>query len=132
MNKGVIMNCKIKEVWIEHEEWEGEKTDYENCNTDVKVTFKDKSTYVASFFTIKNIRELMSKDSRTGENLSGKYFWASDLIIIDDCSRESIEQVIDELIRIDDFYLMFMQVDEEGHPLAPNKHIQAIYKFKEV
>lgn len=92
------MDSTIKKIWIEAEEWADGTWDYDDDNTDVVVE-KDGKKYVASFFTYKNVESLTRKNRKTGENLSGKYFWGSDMILIDSCSRADIEKVIDDLIK---------------------------------
>ncbi|MCR8633910.1 hypothetical protein [Paenibacillus radicis (ex Xue et al. 2023)] len=81
-------------LWIEAEQWSvGEWNIYDD-NTDVIMTFEDGTRWIATFFTYKNIQALIDKNQMTGECLSGKYFWSSDMILIDECSRERIEEVV--------------------------------------
>ncbi len=103
----------ISNVWIEAEEWPEDQWNYENDNTDVIVTLTNDEKYVGSFFTYSNIHEITAKNKRTGENLSGKYFWASDMILVDRCSREDIEQVLNELIQQDELTTMFTKIEED-------------------
>ena len=95
------MDTKIKDIWIESEHSGlmigGQKV--VDDNVDVIVTLTDDTKYVASFFTYENIRTLTEKNRSTGELLNGKYFWASDIILIDRVDRESIEKVIADLIK---------------------------------
>jgi hypothetical protein len=93
-------------IWIEAEVWE-EGWNPPDANTDVIVKFDDGTRWVASFFTYQNILSLVEKDKTTGECLSGKYFWASDMILVDEVSRKRIEEVITELIRENDFEQVF-------------------------
>jgi hypothetical protein len=106
------MDKKFKEIWISGDHTGpmlgGQK--YTDDNNDVIVTFTDGSRYVASFFTYQNIVTLTEKNKRTGELLGGKYFWASDMILIDRVDRESIEKVIDDLINDDCFDQVFKLV----------------------
>lgn len=104
----------IKEIWIEAEEWVEGQWDYENDNTDVIVTLTNGEKYVGSFFTYSNIAELTAKNKRTGENLQGKYLWASDMILVDKCSRKDIEQVVNELLKQDELRRIFSKIEENG------------------
>jgi hypothetical protein len=107
------MNPQIDQIWIESEKTGsiimGEK--YVDDNSDVIVTFGDKTRYVATFFTYENIRTITSKNKKTGESLGGKYFWASDMILIDKIRRKSIELVIKDLIETNDFYKVSKKID---------------------
>ena len=119
------MERKIKSIWIgseEHGPIIGGTTIVDD-NTDVIVTFDDGAVYIATFFTYENIENLRRKNAETGECLSGKYFWASDMILIDKVDRKSIEQVIANLLGEDSFDTVFskssFQTDEtEVSPIA--------------
>ena len=78
---------------------EGWAEDIENAHVDVVVTFPDSTRWISNFYTI-NCIESMKKDySKNGSCLNGAYWCASTpVIIVDNISRERIEQVIDELI----------------------------------
>ncbi|WP_308162622.1 hypothetical protein [Bacillus sp. ISL-7] len=45
-----------KHIWIEAEEWAEGEWNIEDDNLDVKVTSSDRTVWIASFFTYKNIR----------------------------------------------------------------------------
>ena len=100
----------IKEIYIAAENWEKGEWNYEDDNTDVIVTLDNNRKYVATFFTYKNIVSLRQKNKKTGECFRGKYFWASDMILIDNCSRNSIEEVIKHLIIEDEFHQTFNEI----------------------
>lgn len=99
-------NC-WKHIWIEAEEWTEGEWSIEDDNTDVIVTFSDRSKWIASFFTYKNIQTLIEKNKQTGENLNGAYFWSSDIVLIDFVSRERIVEIINYLIENDEFCSVF-------------------------
>ncbi len=99
-------------IWIEAEEWaSGWKPD--DANSDVIVTWADGRRWVASFISYKNVQTLTQKNKSTGECLSGAYFWASDMLLIDTVSRQRIEEVIDHLIRENEFETVFIELPRE-------------------
>lgn len=102
----------IIDIWIESEEKgsiiNGDK--YDNDNTDVIVTLDDKCRYIATFFTYKNIENIRNKNKKTGECNSGKYFWASDMIIVEKTDRLTIEETIEFLISSDEFKQVFRKI----------------------
>jgi len=100
----------IKEIYIAAENWAEDQWNFEDDNTDVIVTMNNNSKYVATFFTYKNIESLRRKNNKTGECFHGKYFWASDMVLIDNCSRKNIEEVIKHLINEDEFYQTFKEI----------------------
>lgn len=94
-------------LWIETEQWAAEEWNIYDDNTDVIVTFKDGTRWVASFFTYQNIQTLVEKNKQTGECMFGKYFWSSDMILVDECSRERIEEVVKGLLDNGEFEAVF-------------------------
>lgn len=85
-------------VGIEAEHWEPGEWDPSNDNTDVSVTFADGAQWAATFFTYANIARLTEKNRRTGECMSGAYFWAKDMLLVDEVTRERIEAVVAQLL----------------------------------
>lgn len=75
-----------------------DEIDQENDNIDIKVYFADGRSYSATLFTLKNIRSLMKRYKDTGECLSGLYFYAADMVIVERLTIEVIERVVDGLI----------------------------------
>ena len=101
-----------KHIWIEAEHWaEGEWNIYDD-NLDVIVTFPDRSRWIASFFTYQNIQNLREKNQRTGECMSGTFFKASDMVLIDVATRERIEKVIEYAINNDEFTFLFTRIPD--------------------
>ena len=109
------MQRPIKNIWIESEDKGAiiDGTEEVNDNSDVIVTFDDKSRYVATFFTYDNIEHLRQKNRQTGECLNGRFFWASDMIIIERINRKEIEEIIQHLIKEEEFNSVFNQIIEE-------------------
>jgi hypothetical protein len=101
------MNNNKFKVWIEAETWVEGEWDIYNDNTDVTVEFEDNTRWVASFFTYSNINKIIEKNKATGECLNGKYFWSSDMLLVDEISRERIEEVIKHLIDNNEFCYIF-------------------------
>ncbi|MFX3633582.1 MAG: hypothetical protein ACE3L7_24845 [Candidatus Pristimantibacillus sp.] len=109
------MKGKRYSIWIEAEQWAVGEWNIHDGNTDVIVTFEDGSRWVASFFTYKNIQTLAEKNQQTGECLHGKYFWGSDMVLVDECSRSRMEEVIEHLILQGDFEVIFDKCDDEEY-----------------
>jgi hypothetical protein len=118
------MDYSKRHVWIEAEIWKEGSWDCYDCNTDVIVVFPNRSKWIASFFTCQNIETLRQKNLQTGDYMNGSYFWSSDMVLIDVISRERIEQLIDHLIKHDNFQSAFngypdVDVEEdENYPVG--------------
>lgn len=94
-------------IWIEAEEWaEGEWTPADD-NSDVIVTIENGERWVATFFSYQNILSLAEKNRGTGECLGGKYFVATDMILVDEVTRERIEEVVADLLAQNGFERYF-------------------------
>ncbi len=105
-------------LWIEAECWVPGTWTLADDTTDVIVTWEDGSRWGATFISYQHIHTLTEKNKSTGENLSGAYFWARDMILVDEVSRQRIEEVVHDLINEGDFELVFRQYpkeEEDGH-----------------
>lgn len=98
-------------IWIEAEQWE-DGWDINNDNTDVIVEFKNGTRWIASFFTYRNISKLVEKNRSTGECLGGKYFWSSNMVLVDEISRERIEEIINHLVIAGEFEIIFSRCSD--------------------
>ena len=92
--------------------WPESVKDPKDDNVDVQVNFPDGSRYAATFFTYKNIQSLRDYYKESGECLGGKYFWAAEMILIEEISEENIRNVIRDL-RQDGYFKRSFQLLEE-------------------
>jgi hypothetical protein len=100
-------------IWIEAEEWAaGEWTPIDD-NSDAIVTFENGERWVGTFFSYQNILSLAEKNRHTGECLNGKYLAATDMILVDEVSRQRIEEVTIELIRDKTFDVYFSRCEDD-------------------
>lgn len=53
------------------------------------------------------------KWEKTEESLDGKYFWASDMILIEDLKIETLMQVIDDMIDDGSFFKAFCLITKD-------------------
>src|SRR6267142_2266785 len=102
------MNTQNYSIWIAAEEWAPGEWTPNDDNTDVIVTFENGTRRMASFFSYQNIFSLAEKNRQTGECLNGKYFVATDVILVDEVTRRRIEEVVADLIKRDDFEKYFV------------------------
>ena len=101
---------QVRSIWIENEvtgDAQGRAHDPADTNSDVIVTMTDRSRWVAPFFSYANIGSLVAKNRLSGECLRGRYFWASDMILVDEVTRERIEEVIKDLLTTHEFQAIF-------------------------
>ncbi|MEQ1764458.1 MAG: hypothetical protein ABL984_15115 [Pyrinomonadaceae bacterium] len=108
-----MTKSSIQEIWLEAEQWADGEWNLNDDNSDVIVIFENGEKWIASFFTYQNIQTLVEKFRESGECLSGAYFRASDMILIDELSRSRIESVINDLIREGEFETAFDKIEVE-------------------
>jgi hypothetical protein len=99
-------------IWIEAELWAPGQWNPVDDTTDVIVTFADRSRWVATFFSYANIATRVTNYRRSGESLGGKYFWSSDMILVDEVSRKRLEEVVAHLLHKGDFKRIFTRSDD--------------------
>ncbi|MFC5450024.1 hypothetical protein [Paenibacillus aestuarii] len=118
------MNYSKRHIWIEAETWPLGSWDCNDESTDVIVVFPDRSKWIASCFTYKNIETLRQKNIQTGECMNGSYFWSSDMLLIDVIRRERIEELVDHLIKQGNFQKVFSRYpdveaeEDENYPVG--------------
>ena len=76
-------------------------------NVDVFVEFRNGKTYVATFFTLKNIQAIMDRYKTSGECKSGLYFYCTDMIIVNKITDKAVSDVIQGMIDEQDFESAF-------------------------
>ncbi|CCF15437.1 putative uncharacterized protein [Brevibacillus laterosporus GI-9] len=127
MKMNQLKKHQKKNIWIRSEIGEGEFDPYDE-NTDVIVTFPNRTRYVASFFTYKNIESIRQHNKECGENMSGLYFWSSDMVIVDNIKAETITSIIDQLITEDKFESLFTKI-EDVSPDSDHLYDEGFFDF---
>ncbi len=107
-------------LWIEAEEWAPGRWTPSDDVTDVIVTLADGSRWIASFCAFDHLATLRANCAESGENLGGRYLWASDLVLVDDTSRPTIEAVVRDLLANDELESAFSPADDEDAPGEPD------------
>jgi len=109
------MPTTIKSIWIEAEHWASGEWNPRDENSAVRVELSDGTAWVATFFTYQNIESLRLKKAATGECLSGKYFWATDLVLIDELTRARVEEVVAHMLAEQEFSSAFAPAGRADH-----------------
>lgn len=113
------MCIKIVDLFLTAETSNGNGiSDYSYDNTDVIVSIEEDDLYglkrtikyAATFFTYSNIIEMQAKHHKSGEYLNGKYFFFKNMVLIENCSKENIFEVVNNLIEEGDFKEAFKTI----------------------
>ncbi|MBB4636581.1 hypothetical protein [Longimicrobium terrae] len=85
--------------------WIGDRAhiDPDDENVDVWVEFESGESYIATFFTLKNLATLMARYRESGECASGLYVWGSDMIVVERLTDDVIERTIADLLKSGEF-----------------------------
>lgn len=81
-------------------------------NIEVRVKFANGEIYDASYFTLANLHTIMNRHATTGESAGGLYFWWPHMVIVRELTRESIEASINDLLKEDEFELVFERITD--------------------
>ena len=100
--------------------------DPDNDNVDVQVTFPNGDDFSATFFTLQNIDTLMQHYTQTGECAAGSYFWASNMIIVQKLTEQTICEAIDDLLAEEEFTSIFSKNSEPT--IISTKDEEALFK----
>ncbi|WP_344344579.1 hypothetical protein [Kitasatospora putterlickiae] len=86
------------------------------CNIDVEVRLTaDNSRWSATMFTLAEVERIMTRWSRTGEALGGRYFRCSDGLVVRDPGIDSMTHALAGLLDDGDFAQVLQRLDD-GEP----------------
>ncbi|MDE0398051.1 MAG: hypothetical protein OXL96_09625 [Candidatus Poribacteria bacterium] len=100
--------------------------DPDNDNVDVQVNFPNGDNFSATFFTLQNIDTLMQHYTKTGECAAGSYFWASNMIIVQKLTEQTICEAIDDLLAGEEFTSIFSKKSDTT--IVSPKDGEALFK----
>ena len=101
------MSIVVEKIFITAEQQSETVADQNNENTDVIVILNDGHKYTASFFTYAYIEKMRNKNKLTGDFLNGKYFWAKNMVLVEEFSPEVVKAVIKDIIDEGEFVDVF-------------------------
>ena len=106
------MELSIQEIFLGREQPNQSNVEFNSTNTDVIVSLENGEKYVASFYAYANIRKLMTKHLESGDYLSGKYFWMPNMVLVDNCEKNNIVEVVKHLMNEGNFKLVFKNISK--------------------
>lgn len=98
--------------------WEGYEPESAQ-EADATIVLPDGTRRYATFMTLDVVAGIMDRWRNTGENLGGRYFWYSDLIIIREPGFASMIDAVRDMIEteeIDSACGLLLPDDDEEHP----------------
>lgn len=104
------MLLEIDKIYLSTELRRARNLEIQEDNTDVIVKTKNGNIYIAPFFSYECISRICKENQLSGNFLNGHYFWMNRMILIQDCSMESIKLVIDDLLEEGNFKEVFVQL----------------------
>ena len=82
-------------------------TDRDDDIVDVEIVLEDGARYIPTFFTLKAVNTIMRRNAEYGADAEpgeetpyahGVYFWAHDMVIVNELTSEVIESTIHDLL----------------------------------
>jgi len=104
------MELIVKSIHLTAQNGDNENFDPKKGNTDVILSLEDGTKYIASFFAYENIDELRIQHQFNGDFLHGSYFWNKNMILVEECSLEFIEPVVQDMIDEGNFLEAFREL----------------------
>lgn len=103
---------------IEESIAEEEHMDFMDCCTDVIVVIEEEENngqkvlekYIATFFSFDHINTINRQHFRSGEFLDGTYFFAKNMLLINNCSYINVRKIINHLIEEGNFKDVFKKI----------------------
>ena len=83
-------------------------------NVDVVISLDNGEKYHGTFFTLKNVQNLMNRWKSTGESPRDiACFWASNAVIVEELSLSTMESVVEFYLKNGDFYHVFLNISPQ-------------------
>lgn len=106
------MEVKIQRIFLTNEFNPSSDIDALDTNTDVIVALESGEKYIASFITYRNIESIYQENLSSGDFRNGKYFWKKQMLLIRDCKKDTIKEVVNHLIDEGDFNFIFEKMSD--------------------
>ena len=92
-----------------HVSWVEGEMGIDTCddNVDVIVQFESGERYVATFFTVENLRTLLRLYRNTGECAQGLYVWSTYMLVVETLTLPNVERVVADLLATGEFVRAF-------------------------
>lgn len=106
------MSCRLLELHFSSDFGvpDADSEDQNQESTDIIAYVEENdaiSKYSATAFTYDEIGAQRLHNRKTGEYLNGTYFFKRNLLIVEDCKRSTLEEVVNHLIQEGDFLTVF-------------------------
>ena len=88
----------LRSIWLSAETEAPGQWNPTDDAVDVEVTLTDGSRWGGTFVTYRYLETLRARYANSGECLSGRYFWAANLVLCDLVDRPTIEAVVADLL----------------------------------
>ncbi|MEO1517066.1 MAG: hypothetical protein AAFV95_18730 [Bacteroidota bacterium] len=104
------MRMDIERIFLTGLAEQDDETEIADGSTDVIVSFRNGDRYAASFLSYDAVARLRQEHLQSGDFLKGKYLWINNLLLIESCNRQTIDEVVDFLLDEGDFPMVFRKL----------------------
>lgn len=89
----------------------GPKADYDDLNTDVIVQFENGEKYIATFFSFKNLKNMIGDvEQEYATKPAYQYYKILNMVLVKDFNQGNLRPVIEAMILEGDFQLIFQKI----------------------
>lgn len=100
----------IKNIVLTAEQRADSPIDYEDLNTDVIVQFDNGDNYIATFYSLKRLKNMLETGTQGSDCISGPYYKVLDMVLVEDFKSGNLLSVIECMIAEGDFQLAFRKI----------------------
>jgi hypothetical protein len=102
---------ELATLWIGAEHWAPGQWEPKNDVTDAIATLDDGTRWIGTFCAFAHLEQLRANLAANGDCLEGRYLWMSDLILVDDTSRPSLEAIVRDLVSTGEYQSAMSRVE---------------------
>lgn len=104
------MNNVIQKIRLTSDSAQGNLADPSSIGTDVIVQFGDEDQYIATFYSIPGLEQMVAFHKGSGEAGSKNYYRIFNAVLVNDLKQSDLLPVIENMVAEGDFQLVFRRV----------------------
>jgi hypothetical protein len=105
------MDGSVKSIILTAEYLNDTDIDYNDLNTDVIVQFDNGDKYSATFFSVKNLQNMIDElDHLQDRNAVRQYYKIMNMVLVKDFNQGDLQPIIEAMLSEGDFQLIFKKI----------------------
>jgi hypothetical protein len=104
------MSVVIENIYLSNAHDKIENPHADEGETGVIVASTNGEKFYAYFLSFDHLATINRQHVKSGEFMSGHYFWSKNLVLVKNCAMSTIEGVVNDLIEDGDFQEAFLKL----------------------